>query len=63
MDKATAPLDLLRELRQVFEHDAAEYRKREQIAPGPLEQQACAAKAYANETVVRKIDATLRDWA
>jgi hypothetical protein len=63
MDKATAPLDLLRELRQVFEHDAAEYRRQEQASLPRWEQVGLGAKAYACENAVRKIDATLRDWA
>jgi hypothetical protein len=63
MDKATAPIDLLRELRRVFEYEAAEYRKKEQVSLSRLEQKSFGAKAYANEQAVRKIDATLRDWA
>lgn len=62
-DKATAPLDLLRELRRAFVHEANEYRRKQENALAPLERQAAAAKAYANEQAVRKIDATLRDWA
>jgi hypothetical protein len=63
MDKAEAPIPLLRELRRVFEYDAGEYRKREQASLSTLEQKALGARAYACENVVRKIDATLRDWA
>lgn len=60
--KAVAPIDLLREIRRVFEHDAAEYRKQEQLSLSRMEQAALGAKAYACENAVRKIDATLRDW-
>lgn len=63
MSKATAPLDLLREIRQGFIAEAGEYRQRAGRTPDRGEEQACGAKAYAAETVVRKIDATLRDWA
>jgi hypothetical protein len=61
-DKATAPLDLLREIRTGFEAEARHYRELERQAP-IREQQANGAKAYAAEQAVRKIDATLRDWA
>lgn len=63
MPKSTAPIPLLRELRRAFEHDAGEYRKREQSSLSRLEQQSLGARAYACETAVRKIDETLRDWA
>lgn len=62
-DKATAPLDLLRELKNSFMHDALAYRDIERDAEVEGDRRAAGAKAYANETVVRKIDATLRDWA
>lgn len=60
--RSTAPIPLLRELRRVFEHDAGEYRKREQLSLSHMEQKALGARAYACEQAVRKIDATLRDW-
>lgn len=63
MCKATAPIDLLREIREGFRHEAAEYRRIEQGAFSKMEQQVAGAKAFAAENAVRKIDATLRDWA
>ena len=60
---AVPPLDLLRELRKVFEHDAAVLRRRETLALSKLEERAAGAKAYANENAVRKIDATLREYS
>jgi hypothetical protein len=63
MDKATAPLDLLRELRRGFEHDAKVCREKEKLALSEFEKRAIGARAYANENAVRRIDATLRDWA
>jgi hypothetical protein len=60
---AMEPIPLLRELRKAFEHDATEYRKREQASMSRLEQGSLGARAYACEAAVRKIDATLRDWA
>jgi hypothetical protein len=62
-DRATAPIDLLREIRRAYEAEAAEYRRQEQLALSRFEMQALGAKAYASEQAVRKIDATLRDWA
>lgn len=54
--KATPPIDLLRELRAGFEAEARHYRETPNAAgAGP--------KAYAAEQAVKKIDATLRDWA
>lgn len=61
-DRATAPIDLLREFRKVFEHDAGVCRQKEKLALSKFEKRAIAARAYANEQAVRKIDATLRDW-
>lgn len=63
MCKAMAPLDLLKELRQVFEHHAATFRKRQQATYSKLEANAAGARACACEQAIKKIDATLRDWA
>lgn len=61
MVKATAPIDLLRELRRGFETEAKHFRELEaQRAAGGA--RAAGAKAYAAEQAVKKIDATLRDW-
>jgi hypothetical protein len=62
-DRAVAPIDLLREIRKAYEHEAQEFRRQEQKAYSKLEQQVAGAKAFAAENAVRKIDATLRDWA
>ena len=62
MCKATAPIDLLRELRVGFETEARHYRDRAQRTPDRAEEQIAGAKAFAAESAVKKIDATLRDW-
>ena len=63
MPKATAPLDLLRQLREVFKTDAEAFRRKEASAWTRLEKQAMAGQAAACEYTVERIDATLRDWA
>ena len=63
MTKATAPIDLLREFRVGFDSEARHYRDRAAKTPDPVEEQLCGAKAFAAEQAVKKIDATLRDWA
>lgn len=62
MDKATAPIDLLREFRVGFEAEAKHYREMQTRGTTIGEQRAMGAKANAAEQAVRKIDATLRDW-
>lgn len=62
MDRATAPLDLLREFRTHFVLRAAEYRNRSIAAP-IREQPAAAEQAKTYEKFVEQIDASLRDWA
>lgn len=64
MCKATPPIDLLRELRAGFEHEAGRYRDDalNQCATEG-ERRVLGAKAFAAEQAVKKIDATLRDWA
>lgn len=62
-DKATAPIDLLREIRQGFVVEAGHFREQQEQAARRSVKQAMGAKAFAAEHVVRKIDATLRDWA
>lgn len=67
MDKATAPLDLLRELRAGFEAEAGAFREQQRklVAAGlgrSGKEQSCGAKAFAAESAVKRIDATLRDW-
>lgn len=61
--RAIPPLDLLREIRRAYEAEAKEYRRQEQLALSRIEMRALGSKAYASEQAVRKIDATLRDWA
>jgi hypothetical protein len=61
MNKAMPPLDLLREIRKAFEHDATELREKEKQSSG-LEARALGLRAFAAEAAVKKIDATLRDW-
>lgn len=63
MQKALAPIDLLREIRRGFASEAAHRRTKESISLSKVEARAEGAKAYAAEQMVRKIDATLRDWA
>ena len=60
--KATAPIDLLREIRRGYEIEADQHRSKEKLALSRFEKQAEGAKAYAAESMVRRIDATLRDW-
>lgn len=63
MPSSTPPLDLLRELREVFVADAKAFRSKEAGAWTTLEKHAIAGKAAACEHAVKRIDATLRDWA
>lgn len=63
MPGSPSPIDLLREIRKAYEHEAKEFRRQEQAAFSKIEQQVAGAKAFASENAVRKIDATLRDWA
>lgn len=63
MTKAIAPIDLLRELRKGFDAEAKHFRSMESVSFSNLEMRAHSSKAYAAEQAVRKIDATLRDWA
>jgi hypothetical protein len=63
MCKATAPIDLLRELREVFVIDGANFRIVARDASTTGDQRAAGARAFACETAVKRIDATLRDWA
>ena len=60
--KATAPIDLLRELRAGFEAEARHFRERQARTFDGAEKHTVGAKAFAAENAVRKIDATLRDW-
>lgn len=60
---ATRPLDLLRELKSVFEYDAAEFRRKAQATFSKFEQRGHAARAYACEQTVRKIDETLKEYS
>jgi len=61
-NRATAPIDLLREFRQGFEAEAVHFRGLETQRTGGGKR-AAGAKAYAAEQAVKRIDATLRDWA
>lgn len=61
--KAATPIDLLRELRAGFEAEAEEFRDREQRSTTMGNERVFGAKAYVAEQAVKKIDATLRDWA
>ena len=63
MVKATAPIDLLREFRAGFEAEAKHFREQASRTPDRNEELAMGSKAYAAEQAVKKIDATLRDWA
>lgn len=63
MTKATAPIDLLRELRTGFEAEAKHFRGLEQTRMAGGGRRAAGVKAFAAEQAVKKIDATLRDWA
>lgn len=63
-DKATAPIDLLHELRAGFEAEARHYRARQETPGNSLvDNRIFGAHAFAAEQAVKKIDATLRDWA
>lgn len=66
MTKAAAPIDLLRELRAGFEAEAIAFRgvQEADVSAGMrIKAQVAGAKAFAAEQAVKKIDATLRDWA
>jgi hypothetical protein len=58
--KATAPIDLLRELRRGFKMEAIHFRNEEKKPFANV--RAMGTKAYGAEQAVKRIDATLRDW-
>jgi hypothetical protein len=62
VDRASAPIDLLREIRRGFVAEAGHFRQQESEATSKLDRAVFGAKAFAAENTVRKIDATLRDW-
>lgn len=62
MAKGTPPIELLKQLREVFKADADSFRRKEATAWTRLEKQAMAGQAAACEYTVKRIDDTLRDW-
>lgn len=62
-NRAKAPIELLQDLRTVFERDATSLREEQEQARVLGTKRVLGAKAAASENVVRQIDATLRDWA
>lgn len=62
-EKAIAPIDLLKSLKRVFEHDAEALRREQGAAQSELLKRTLGSRAASAESVVRQIEATLRDWA